>query len=92
MHTEHVHRSYSFACLDCWYGWEDTYDVDVTMDEHGRITAVHRLDGKHVPSPVQSPRCSSGESRKVRAVRPGRVRSARLLGRRRRRSPLTTLL
>ncbi|MET7575063.1 hypothetical protein ABZT04_42370 [Streptomyces sp. NPDC005492] len=78
MHTEHVQRSYSFACLVCGYGWEDTYDIDVTVDEYARITAAYQLDGKRVPSPLQSPCCPACESRKVRIMRPGRVASARL--------------
>ncbi|MEU9207746.1 hypothetical protein AB0D27_07265 [Streptomyces sp. NPDC048415] len=78
MHTDHVRRSYSFACLDCGHGWEDTYDIDVTVDEHARITAVYHLGGMRVPSPLQSPTCPACESRKIRIMRPGRVASARL--------------
>ena len=78
MHTEHVQRSYSFACLDCGHGWENTYDVDVTVDEQAQITAVYRLGDRRVPSPLQSPRCPACESRKIRIMRPGRVAAARL--------------
>ncbi|MFG2377553.1 hypothetical protein ACGFY9_39580 [Streptomyces sp. NPDC048504] len=78
MRTDHVQRSYSFVCLDCGHGWEDTYDIDVTVDEHARISAVYRLDGRRVPSPLQSPCCPACEGRKIRIMRPGRVATARL--------------
>lgn len=32
-------------CLDCGHGWEDPYDIDVTVDDHARTTATHHLDG-----------------------------------------------
>ncbi|MFJ8142777.1 hypothetical protein [Streptomyces sp. NPDC096013] len=78
MHTDHVQRPYSFVCLDCGHGWEDTYDIDVTVDEEAQINAVYHLDGRRVPSPLQSPRCPSCENRKIRIMRPGRVATARL--------------
>ncbi|MGQ4383471.1 hypothetical protein [Streptomyces sp. SAS_270] len=78
MHTEHVQRSYSFACLDCGHGWEDTYDIDVTVDKYGRINAAYHLGDRRVPSPLQSPRCLACESRTIRIMRPGRVATARL--------------
>ncbi|MDO0939051.1 hypothetical protein QQY66_47830 [Streptomyces sp. DG2A-72] len=78
MHTRHVQRAYSFACLDCGHGWEGTYDIDVTVDEHARITAAYRLAGERVPSPLQSPQCPACESHKIRIMRPGRVASAHL--------------
>ncbi|MCX5006697.1 hypothetical protein OHB05_29355 [Streptomyces sp. NBC_00638] len=77
MHS-HVHRAYSFACLDCGYGWESAYDIDVAMDEHARISAVYHLDGRRVPSPLTSPQCPACEGHKIRIMRPGRVSSARL--------------
>lgn len=77
MATEHVRRSYSFACLNCGHGWEDTYDIDVSVNEHARITADYHLAGQHVPSPLQSPRCPACEGRRIRIMRPGRVNSAR---------------
>ncbi|MFE7856937.1 hypothetical protein [Streptomyces sp. NPDC057403] len=76
MQTHHVQRSYSFACLDCGHGWEDTYDIDLSVSED-QVTAVYRLDGITVPSPLQSPRCPACESRKIRIMRPGRVAAAR---------------
>ncbi len=77
MHS-HVHRAYSFACLDCGHGWEAAYDIDVTMEEDARISAVYHLDGRRISSPLTSPRCPSCEGRKIRIMRPGRVASARL--------------
>lgn len=61
MPTNHVRRAYSFVCLDCGHGWEGAYDIDVTVDEHARITADYQLDGERVPSPLQSPQCPSCE-------------------------------
>lgn len=77
MHTDHVRRSYSFACLGCGHGWEGTYDIDVTVDQQARITAVYHLGSRTVPSPLQSPRCPACESRRIRILRPGRVAAAR---------------
>ncbi|MFG2309872.1 hypothetical protein ACGFS9_14535 [Streptomyces sp. NPDC048566] len=77
MHS-HVRRAYSFACLDCGNGWEGDYDIDVTVDEHARISAVYEVEGRRVPSPLMSPSCPECESRKIRIMRPGRVSSARL--------------
>jgi hypothetical protein len=50
MPSQHVLRAYSFACLSCGHGWESTYAIDVTMDEHAWITAVYHVDDKRVPS------------------------------------------
>ncbi|MCQ9179573.1 hypothetical protein KMT30_11135 [Streptomyces sp. IBSBF 2953] len=76
MPTDHVRRAYSFVCLDCGHGWEATYDIDVTVDEYARIKAAYRLNGEHVPSPLQSPQCPACERHKVRIMRPGRVAGA----------------
>lgn len=76
MHTQHVQRAYSFVCLDCGHGWEGIYDIDVTVDEYARITAAYGLDGRRVPSPLQSPQCPACERHKIRIMRPGRVASA----------------
>ncbi|MGW7426024.1 hypothetical protein ACWGJB_39380 [Streptomyces sp. NPDC054813] len=78
MHTEDTRRAYSFVCLDCGHGWEAEYDIHVTVDDETRIIATYRLDGKAVPSPLQSPRCPACESRKIRIMRPGRVATAHL--------------
>ncbi|AVV45122.1 hypothetical protein C6376_30745 [Streptomyces sp. P3] len=78
MPTNHVRRAYSFVCLDCGHGWEGAYDIDVTVDEHARITADYQLDGERVPSPLQSPQCPSCEGHKIRIMRPGCVASAHL--------------
>ena len=80
MSTEHVRRSFPFACLDCGNGWESTDDIDVTVDERTRIHADYHLDGQHAPSPLQSPQCPACEGRKIRIMRPGRVNSARTHG------------
>lgn len=77
MDSTHVQRSYSFACLHCGHGWEATYDIDISVDEHARITADYQLAGHHVPSPLQTPQCPECESSKVRIMRPGRVSTAR---------------
>ncbi|WP_306191474.1 MULTISPECIES: hypothetical protein [unclassified Streptomyces] len=78
MDIKHVQHAYSFVCLDCGHGWESVYDIDVTLDDQGRTIATYHLDGRPVPSPLQSPRCPACEGRKIRIMRPGRVASARL--------------
>lgn len=78
MPSEHVQRAYSFVCLDCGHGWESVYDVDVAVDGHDRVTASYTLEGRRVPSPLQSPRCPECESHKIRIMRPGRVAFAHL--------------
>ncbi|MEU8585867.1 hypothetical protein AB0C59_02470 [Streptomyces sp. NPDC048664] len=77
METEHVQRSYSFVCLDCGHGWEGTFEIDVTVDDHQHTIATYHLDGRLVPSPLQSPRCPACERGKIRIMRAGRVSSAR---------------
>jgi hypothetical protein len=77
MTSEHVRRSFSFVCLDCGYGWESTYDIDVTVDEQGHIRAAYELEGHHTPSPLQAPRCENCEGHRVRILREGRVASVR---------------
>lgn len=71
MDTKHVQRSYSSVCLECGYGWESTYDIDVTAEDHGQLIAGYHLDGRLMRSPLQSPRCPAGEGRKIRIMRPG---------------------
>ncbi|OLZ64502.1 hypothetical protein AV521_34745 [Streptomyces sp. IMTB 2501] len=78
MDTRHVRHAYSFVCLDCGHGWEATYDIDVTEDDHGHIIATYHLDGRLVRSPLQWPRCPACEGHKIRIMRPGRVATARL--------------
>ncbi|QLI99656.1 hypothetical protein HZZ00_00795 [Streptomyces sp. NEAU-sy36] len=78
MDKKHVRRAYSFVCLDCGHGWEAAYDIDVTVDDHGRIIATYHLGDRLVPSPLQWPRCPDCEGRKIRIMRPGRVASAHL--------------
>ncbi|MZD08900.1 hypothetical protein GTW43_28055 [Streptomyces sp. SID5785] len=77
MTSEHVRRSYSFVCLDCGHGWESTYEIDVSVDDHGRIRAAYALDGRATPSLLQAPRCANCEGRRVRILRPGRVAGVR---------------
>ncbi|WP_230396231.1 hypothetical protein [Streptomyces blattellae] len=72
MHTRHVQRAHAFACLNCGHGREGAYDIDVTMDEHARITTAYRVDGERAPSPLQSPQRPACESHKIRIMRPPR--------------------
>ncbi|OLZ64505.1 hypothetical protein AV521_34775 [Streptomyces sp. IMTB 2501] len=60
----------SFLCLDCGHGWDGTYDIDMTVDEHGRISPVYHLDGREFP------RCPTCKSLEIRTVRRGRISSA----------------
>ncbi|MFG2369235.1 hypothetical protein ACGFY3_47945 [Streptomyces mirabilis] len=62
---------YSFLCLDCGHSWDGTYDIDMTVDEHGQLAPIYHLDGG------QSPRCPDCKTHEVRIMRPGHAASAR---------------
>lgn len=61
----------SFLCLDCGHDWAGMYDIDMTVDEHDRITPVYHLDGRRFP------RCPACKNHEVCIVRRGRVPSTR---------------
>ncbi|CAM5546187.1 hypothetical protein [Streptomyces fumanus] len=75
--TAVVHESYSFACMRCGDGWEQSYEIEHHTDAQGRRFVVYLADGLVVPSPLSRPTCQNCDSHVVRIMRPGRVASAR---------------
>ncbi|GGS30153.1 hypothetical protein AB0E75_08470 [Streptomyces griseoviridis] len=72
-----VHESYSFACMRCGTGWEQSYEIEHHTDAEGRRFVVYTADGRTVPSPLSRPTCHNCDGHVVRIMRPGRVASAR---------------
>jgi hypothetical protein len=72
-----VNESYSFACMRCGYGWEQSYEIEHHTDASGHEVVFYVADGKVVPSPLSKPTCQNCDGHVVRIMRPGRVESAR---------------
>ncbi|MBL3667591.1 hypothetical protein JL475_16675 [Streptomyces sp. M2CJ-2] len=72
-----VRESYSFACMRCGYGWEQSYEIEHHTDTDGHDTVRYVADGRVVPSPLSRPTCRHCDGHVVRIMRPGRVASAR---------------
>ncbi|MET9681805.1 hypothetical protein [Streptomyces coeruleorubidus] len=72
-----VNESYSFACMRCGYGWEQSYEIEHHTDAAGHEVVFYVADGKVVPSPLSKPTCQNCDGHVVRIMRPGRVESAR---------------
>ncbi|MFI8189825.1 hypothetical protein ACIF8T_13650 [Streptomyces sp. NPDC085946] len=75
--TAVVDESYSFACMRCGHGWEQSYEIEHHTDAHGHTFVRYVADGRIVPSPLNRPRCRHCDGRVVRIMRPGQVSSAR---------------
>jgi hypothetical protein len=75
--TAVVHESYSFACMRCGHGWEQSYEIEHHVDADGREFVQYVADGQVVPSPLSRPTCANCDNHVVRIMRPGRVASAR---------------
>lgn len=75
--TAVVHESYSFACMSCGHGWEQSYEIEHHVDAEGREFVQYVANGRVVPSPLSRPRCANCDNHVVRIMRPGRVASAR---------------
>ncbi|MFB6846118.1 hypothetical protein ACFCXS_14820 [Streptomyces sp. NPDC056373] len=75
--TAVVNESYSFACMRCGHGWEQSYEIEHHTDAAGHEFVLYVADGKVVPSPLSKPECHNCDSHVVRIMRPGRVASAR---------------
>ncbi|MFG3354180.1 hypothetical protein [Streptomyces sp. NPDC048001] len=71
--TPTVHEAYSFACMRCGYGWEQSYEIEHHVDTKGRAFVVYRADGERVPSPLSSPTCLNCGGHVVRIMRAGSV-------------------
>ncbi|MFF4353226.1 hypothetical protein [Streptomyces sp. NPDC001530] len=75
--TAVVNESYSFACMRCGQGWEQSYEIEHHLDAEGNEFVMYVADGRVVPSPLSRPTCQNCESHVVRIMRPGQVSSAR---------------
>ncbi|MEU6096419.1 hypothetical protein [Streptomyces sp. NPDC047079] len=71
-----VHESYSFACMRCGHGWEQSYEIEHHLDGDGKEFVVYVAGGRVVPSPLSRPACLNCDSHVVRIMRPGQVSSA----------------
>ncbi|MEV7992550.1 hypothetical protein AB0O67_11640 [Streptomyces sp. NPDC086077] len=80
--TAVVNESYSFACMRCGHGWEQSYEIEHHVDGEGHEFVLYVADGRVVPSPLSRPGCHHCDGHVVRIMRAGQVSSARDGGRR----------
>jgi len=73
--TAIVHESYSFACMRCGHGWEQSYEIEHHLDAEGAEFVMYVANGHVVPSPLSRPSCQNCDSHVVRIMRPGQVSS-----------------
>ena len=73
--TAVVHESYSFACMRCGHGWEQSYEIEHHIDGDGHEFVMYVADGQVVPSPLSRPTCQNCENHVVRIMRAGQVSS-----------------
>lgn len=73
---EAVTEAYSFACMNCGYGWEQTYRIEHHTDTSGRPYVTYLADGAEVPSPLTRPTCGNCDGHHVRIMRSGQVADA----------------
>ncbi|WP_328494584.1 hypothetical protein OHS59_18920 [Streptomyces sp. NBC_00414] len=74
--TDTVHESYSFACMRCGHGWEQSYEIEHHIDAEGAEFVTYVADGLVVPSPLSRPSCVNCDGHVVRIMRAGQVSSA----------------
>ncbi|MEU9390426.1 hypothetical protein AB0D86_10530 [Streptomyces sp. NPDC048324] len=74
--TAVVHESYSFACMRCGHGWEQSYEIEHHTDGDGHEFVMYVANGQIVPSPLSRPTCQNCDAHVVRIMRPGRVSAA----------------
>lgn len=75
--TAVVHESYSFACMRCGHGWEQSFEIEHHNDARGRDFVMYVTDGQVVPSPLSRPTCQNCDGHVVRIMRAGQVSSVR---------------
>ncbi|MFF4574752.1 hypothetical protein [Streptomyces sp. NPDC001410] len=75
--TAVVHESYSFACMRCGHGWEQSYAIEHHTDADGHEFVMYVTGGQVVPSPLSRPTCQNCDGHVVRIMRPGQVSSVR---------------
>ncbi|WP_151484923.1 hypothetical protein [Streptomyces albicerus] len=73
--TDVVHESYSFACMRCGHGWEQSYEIEHHIDAEGTEFVTYVADGRVVPSPLSRPTCQNCDGHVIRIMRPGQVSS-----------------
>ncbi|MET9558720.1 hypothetical protein [Streptomyces tauricus] len=74
--TDTVHESYSFACMRCGHGWEQSYEIEHHVDAEGAEFVTYVADGLVVPSPLSRPNCVNCDGHILRIMRAGQVSSA----------------
>ncbi|WP_210576471.1 hypothetical protein [Streptomyces sp. GESEQ-4] len=74
--TAVVNESYSFACMRCGHGWEQSYEIEHHTDAEGHEFVMYVADGQIVPSPLSRPTCQNCDNHVVRIMRAGQVSSA----------------
>ncbi|WP_037676994.1 hypothetical protein [Streptomyces griseus] len=74
--TAVVHESYSFVCMRCGHGWEQSYEIEHHVDAEGHEFVTYVADGHIVPSPLSRPACRNCDGHVVRIMRAGQVSSA----------------
>ncbi|WP_329218102.1 hypothetical protein OG352_17870 [Streptomyces sp. NBC_01485] len=70
-----VNESYSFACMRCGHGWEQSYEIEHHTDADGHEFVLYVADGRVVPSPLSRPACQNCDGHVVRIMRAGQVSS-----------------
>ncbi len=70
-----VREAYSFACMRCGYGWEQSFDIEHHVDGKGQPFLIYTIDGERVPSPLSNPTCLNCGGHVVRIMREGQVSS-----------------
>jgi hypothetical protein len=66
-------EAYSFACMSCGFGWEQSYEIEHHVDTSGRAYVTYLADGTKVPSPLTHPTCGNCDGHQVRIMRSGQV-------------------
>ncbi|MFC9286987.1 hypothetical protein [Streptomyces sp. NPDC057052] len=70
-----VHEAYSFACMRCGHGWEQSYEIEHHTDAEGHESVRYVADGRLVPSPLSRPACRNCDGHLLRIMRAGQVSS-----------------
>ena len=73
--TPVVHESYSFACMRCGHGWEQSYEIEHHLDAEGHEFVMYVANGQVVPSPLSRPACQNCDGHVLRIMRAGQVSS-----------------
>jgi Zn finger protein HypA/HybF involved in hydrogenase expression len=83
-----VHESYSFACMRCGHGWEQSYEIEHHTDADNHEFVMYVANGQVVPSPLSRPSCQNCDGHVVRIMRAGQVSSVHSAARRSARPPV----